>query len=209
MQMASPASVILRLIFEKGFVLSVQSLSMIILHSAKAEIGTPLISNHLSKKKVCTLATIHFSLMCLSFAKQSSLHIVAGVEFEKDRRTQKSMLRAVGQIEIRVGLMDAHCQLKSEELLNGISQVEEIGTEKGIFPKNQQSYPKYLLLLGMKRNWEPWYEGYVPGLLSIQDTFSVYQAAGKADAMLLLPRRHCVCRRHPKKNSARRNILLQ
>ncbi|KAI5396585.1 hypothetical protein KIW84_062696 [Lathyrus oleraceus] len=43
--------------------------------------------------------------------------------------------------------------------------------------------------------------GYVPGLLSIQDTFSVYQAAGKVDGMLLLPRRHCACRRHPKKLS--------
>ncbi|KAI5425312.1 hypothetical protein KIW84_031200 [Lathyrus oleraceus] len=51
MQMASPASVILRLIFEKGFMPSVQSLSLIILHSAKEEIGTHL-------KKVCTLATI-------------------------------------------------------------------------------------------------------------------------------------------------------
>ncbi|KAI5411634.1 hypothetical protein KIW84_056636 [Lathyrus oleraceus] len=60
---------------------------------------------------------------------------VAGVEFEKDRRTQKSMLRAVGQIEIRAGLMDAHCQLKSEELLNDTSQAEEIGIKKGIFPK--------------------------------------------------------------------------
>ncbi|KAI5396584.1 hypothetical protein KIW84_062695 [Lathyrus oleraceus] len=49
MQMASPASVILRLIFQKGFVPSVQSLSLIIIHSAKAEIGTHLVSNHLSK----------------------------------------------------------------------------------------------------------------------------------------------------------------
>lgn len=49
MQMASPASVILRLIFDKGFVPSVQSLSLIILHSAKAEIGTHLVLNHLSK----------------------------------------------------------------------------------------------------------------------------------------------------------------
>lgn len=136
--------------------------------------------------------------MCLSFAKQSSLRVVAGIEFEKDRRTQKSMLRVVGQIEIRVGLMDAYCRLKSEELLKGISQVEETGTKKGIFPKKQQSYPKYLLLLGMKHNWESWYEGYVPGLLSIQNTFSVYQAARKADAMLLLPRRHSACRRHQK-----------
>ncbi|KAI5420828.1 hypothetical protein KIW84_044599 [Lathyrus oleraceus] len=47
------------------------------------------------------------------------------------------MLSVVGQIEIRVGLMDAHRQLKSEELFNGISQVEEIGTEKGIFPKKK------------------------------------------------------------------------
>lgn len=70
--------------------------------------------------------------MCLGFAKQSLLHISTRVEFEKDRRTQKSMLRVVGQIEIRVDLMDAHCQLKSEELLNGTTQAKEIRTEKGI-----------------------------------------------------------------------------
>ena len=50
----------------------------------------------------------------------------------------------------------------------------------------------------MKHDWEAWYEGYVPGSLSIQDTFGVYQAAGKADAILLLPRRLSACRHHQK-----------
>ena len=77
--------------------------------------------------------------MCLGFGKQSLLHITTEVEVEKDRRTQKSILRVVGQIEIRVDLMDAHCQLKSEVLLKGIPQAEENGTEKGISPKNQQT----------------------------------------------------------------------
>ncbi|KAI5433881.1 hypothetical protein KIW84_020927 [Lathyrus oleraceus] len=70
---------------------------------------------------------------------KSLLHIATGVEVEKDRRTQKSILRAIGQIEIRADLMDAHYQLKSEVLLNGTPQEEENGTEKGISPKNQQT----------------------------------------------------------------------
>ncbi|KAI5417684.1 hypothetical protein KIW84_042337, partial [Lathyrus oleraceus] len=49
MQMASPASVILRLMLEKGFVPSVQFLSLIVFHIVKTEIGTHLVSNYLSK----------------------------------------------------------------------------------------------------------------------------------------------------------------
>ncbi|XP_058734787.1 pentatricopeptide repeat-containing protein At4g17616-like [Vicia villosa] len=49
MQMASPASIILRLMLEKGFVPSMQFLSLIVFHIVKTEIGTHLVSNYLSQ----------------------------------------------------------------------------------------------------------------------------------------------------------------
>ncbi|GAU25471.1 hypothetical protein TSUD_71250 [Trifolium subterraneum] len=47
MQMASPASVVLRLMLEKGFVPSMNLLSLIVFHIVKTEIGTYLVSTYL------------------------------------------------------------------------------------------------------------------------------------------------------------------
>ena len=78
-----------------------------------------------------------------------------------------------------------------------------MGLRRAFLQRINKRYLKYLLLLGLKRNWESCNGSYVPGLLSIQDTFSIYQAAGEADTMLLLPRRHCACRPQLELNTAR------
>lgn len=49
MQMPSPASVILRLMLNKGFVPSMNLLSLIVFHIVKTEIGSHLVSNYLSQ----------------------------------------------------------------------------------------------------------------------------------------------------------------
>ncbi|KAK8683250.1 hypothetical protein V6N13_039315 [Hibiscus sabdariffa] len=110
-----------------------------------------------------------YNIIGLDPCKQFLLHIATGSEIEKDSRLQKRILHAVGQMEIRSDLMDAHMyafkrsvlqevldhkdtfqslkqdvvpylvrsQLKSEALLNGISQAEENGNEKLSSPNNQ------------------------------------------------------------------------
>ncbi|KAL0285300.1 UNVERIFIED_CONTAM: Translation initiation factor eIF-2B subunit gamma [Sesamum calycinum] len=93
-----------------------------------------------------------YNIVGLDPTKQFLLHIAAGAEVDKDIRVQKSILRAVGQMEIRADLMDAHMyafkrkktfqslrrevlpylvrtQLRSELLLNG-AQSEENGNGK-------------------------------------------------------------------------------
>ncbi|XP_020215641.1 translation initiation factor eIF-2B subunit gamma [Cajanus cajan] len=49
-----------------------------------------------------------YDLIGLDPTKQFLVHIATGAEVDKDLRIQKSMLPAVGQIEIRADLMDAH-----------------------------------------------------------------------------------------------------
>ncbi|XP_048434448.1 translation initiation factor eIF-2B subunit gamma isoform X1 [Pyrus x bretschneideri] len=50
----------------------------------------------------------HYNIIGLDPTKQFLLYIATGAELEKDIRIQKSILRAVGQMEIRSDLMDAH-----------------------------------------------------------------------------------------------------
>ncbi|KAK8601851.1 hypothetical protein V6N13_058472 [Hibiscus sabdariffa] len=117
-----------------------------------------------------------YNIIGLDPCKQFLLHIATGSEIEKDSRLQKHILHAVGQMEIRSDLMDAHMyafkrsvlqevldqkdtfqslkqdivpylvrsQLKSEALLNGISQAEENGNEKLSSPNNQVLVSKIL-----------------------------------------------------------------
>ncbi|CAH9070671.1 unnamed protein product [Cuscuta europaea] len=49
-----------------------------------------------------------YNIVGLDPTKQFLLHIAAGFEVEKDMRVQKSILRAVGQMDIHSDLMDAH-----------------------------------------------------------------------------------------------------
>ncbi|GAB4846437.1 hypothetical protein Ancab_025442 [Ancistrocladus abbreviatus] len=63
--------------------------------------------------------------------KQFLLHVAAGTEVEKDVRIQKSILRAVGQMEIRADLMDAHLYaFKSAVLLEVLDQKENFQSLK-------------------------------------------------------------------------------
>ncbi|GAB4849495.1 hypothetical protein Ancab_004289 [Ancistrocladus abbreviatus] len=63
--------------------------------------------------------------------KQFLLHIAAGTEVEKDLRVQKSILRAVGQMEIRADLMDAHLYaFKRSVLLEVLDQKENFQSLK-------------------------------------------------------------------------------
>ncbi|WRX33104.1 Hexapeptide repeat - like 10 [Theobroma cacao] len=49
-----------------------------------------------------------YNIIGLDPGKQFLLHIATGAEIEKDTRLQKRILRAVGEMEIRSDLMDAH-----------------------------------------------------------------------------------------------------
>ncbi|RAL38953.1 hypothetical protein DM860_014779 [Cuscuta australis] len=64
--------------------------------------GGPLESGSSAKKPA------RYNIVGLDPTKQFLLHIAAGFEVEKDMRVQKSILRAVGQMDIHPDLMDAH-----------------------------------------------------------------------------------------------------
>ncbi|KAM3303317.1 translation initiation factor eIF-2B subunit gamma [Capsicum chacoense] len=57
--------------------------------------------------------------------KQFLLHVAAGAEVEKDIRVQKSILRAVGQMEIRADLMDAHMYAFKRTVLQEVLNKKE------------------------------------------------------------------------------------
>lgn len=67
-----------------------------------APVGGPSESGSSSKKPA------RYNIVGLDPTKQFLLHIASGFEVEKDMRVQKSILRAVGQMDIRPDLMDAH-----------------------------------------------------------------------------------------------------
>ncbi|KAL9272831.1 Translation initiation factor eIF2B subunit gamma-like protein [Drosera capensis] len=71
--------------------------------------------------------------------KQFLLHIAAGTEVEKDIRFQKSILRAVGQVEIRADLMDAHLYVFKRSVLMDLLE------QKGSFQSLQQDVLPYLV----------------------------------------------------------------
>ncbi|GAB2230798.1 hypothetical protein Droror1_Dr00015090 [Drosera rotundifolia] len=71
--------------------------------------------------------------------KQFLLHIAAGTEVEKDIRFQKSILRAVGQVEIRADLMDAHLYVFKRSVLMDVLE------QKGSFQSLQQDVLPYLV----------------------------------------------------------------
>ncbi|KAL8527297.1 hypothetical protein ACS0TY_005245 [Phlomoides rotata] len=69
--------------------------------------------------------TGRYNIIGLDPTKQFLLHIATGAEVEKDIRVQKSILRAVGQMEIRSDLMDAHMYaFKRSVLLDVLNQKE-------------------------------------------------------------------------------------
>ncbi|OIT38624.1 PREDICTED: translation initiation factor eIF-2B subunit gamma [Nicotiana attenuata] len=65
------------------------------------------------------------NIIGLDLTKQFLLHIAAGAEVEKDIRVQKSILRAVGQMEIRADLMDAHMYAFKRTVLQEVLNKKE------------------------------------------------------------------------------------
>ncbi|KAK4419692.1 Translation initiation factor eIF-2B subunit gamma [Sesamum alatum] len=66
-----------------------------------------------------------YNIVGLDPTKQFLLHIAAGAEVDKDIRVQKSILRAVGQMEIRADLMDAHMYAFKRSVLQDVLNQKE------------------------------------------------------------------------------------
>ncbi|XP_047341196.1 translation initiation factor eIF-2B subunit gamma [Impatiens glandulifera] len=79
------------------------------------------------------------NIIGLDPTKQFLLHIAAGSEVEKDIRVQKSILRAVGQMEIRSDLMDAHLYAFKRSVL------QEVLDQKENFHSLKQDVLPYLV----------------------------------------------------------------
>lgn len=80
-----------------------------------------------------------YNIIGLDPSKQFILHIASGIEVEKDIRIQKSILRAVGQMEFRADLMDAHLYAFKR------SALQQVLTEKPNFHSIKQDVLSYLV----------------------------------------------------------------
>ncbi|XP_062082344.1 uncharacterized protein LOC133788763 [Humulus lupulus] len=79
------------------------------------------------------------NLIGLDPTKQFLLYIATGAELEKDIRIQKSILRAVGQMEIQSDLMDAHLYAFKRSVL------QEVLDQKEAFHSLKQDVLPYLV----------------------------------------------------------------
>ncbi|KAH7837290.1 hypothetical protein Vadar_012131 [Vaccinium darrowii] len=66
-----------------------------------------------------------YNIIGLDPTRQFMLFIAAGAEVEKDVRVQKSILRAVGQMDIRADLMDAHLYAFKRSVLQEVLDQKE------------------------------------------------------------------------------------
>ncbi|KAJ7960497.1 translation initiation factor eIF-2B subunit gamma [Quillaja saponaria] len=80
-----------------------------------------------------------YNLIGLDHTKQFLLYIATGSEVEKDIRVQKSILRAVGEMEIRADLMDAHLYAFKR------SALQEVLDQKDTFHSLKQDVLPYLV----------------------------------------------------------------
>ncbi|KAF9665752.1 hypothetical protein SADUNF_Sadunf16G0156400 [Salix dunnii] len=85
-----------------------------------------------------------YNIIGLDPSKQFLLHIATGAEVEKDIRIQKSILRAVGQMEIRADLMDAHMYAFKRSVL------QEVLDEKDEFQSLKEDVLPYLVRSQLK-----------------------------------------------------------
>ncbi|CAK7330731.1 unnamed protein product [Dovyalis caffra] len=85
-----------------------------------------------------------YNVIGLDPSKQFLLHIATGAEIEKDIRIQKSILRAVGQMEIRADLMDAHMYAFKRTVL------QEVLDEKDRCQSLQEDVLPYLVQSQLK-----------------------------------------------------------
>ncbi|XP_010247225.1 PREDICTED: translation initiation factor eIF-2B subunit gamma [Nelumbo nucifera] len=80
-----------------------------------------------------------YNIIGLDPTTQFLLYIATGAEVEKDIRFQKSILRAVGQMEIRADLMDAHLYAFKRSVL------QEVLDQKDTFNSIKQDVLPYLV----------------------------------------------------------------
>ncbi|XP_043719302.1 translation initiation factor eIF-2B subunit gamma [Telopea speciosissima] len=80
-----------------------------------------------------------YNIIGLDPTRQFLLFVATGAEVEKDIRVQKSILRAVGQMEIRADLMDAHLYAFKRTVL------QEVLEQKDTFQSIQQDVLPYLV----------------------------------------------------------------
>ncbi|XP_039034269.1 translation initiation factor eIF-2B subunit gamma-like [Hibiscus syriacus] len=66
-----------------------------------------------------------YNIIGLDPGKQFLLHIATGAEIEKDARLPKRILRAVGQMEIRSDLMDAHMYAFKRSILQEVLDLKD------------------------------------------------------------------------------------
>ncbi|KAE9610432.1 hypothetical protein Lal_00006059 [Lupinus albus] len=85
-----------------------------------------------------------YDLIGLDPTKQFLIHIATGTEVGKDLRIQKSILRAVGQIEIRADLMDAHLYAFKRSVL------QEVLDQKAMFQSLKHDVLPYLVRCQLK-----------------------------------------------------------
>ncbi|XP_048324253.2 uncharacterized protein LOC107410292 isoform X3 [Ziziphus jujuba] len=85
-----------------------------------------------------------YNIIGLDPTKQFLLYIATGGELEKDIRIQKSILRAVGQMEIQSDLMDAHLYAFKRSVL------QEVLDQKETFHSVKQDVLPYLVRSQLK-----------------------------------------------------------
>ncbi|GAV62152.1 Hexapep domain-containing protein/NTP_transferase domain-containing protein [Cephalotus follicularis] len=86
----------------------------------------------------------HYNIIGLDPSKQFLLYIAAGADVEKDTRIQKSILRSVGQMEIRSDLMDAHMYAFKRSVL------QQVLDRKDMFLSLKQDVLPYLVRSQLK-----------------------------------------------------------
>ncbi|XVF47208.1 hypothetical protein PTKIN_Ptkin03bG0090700 [Pterospermum kingtungense] len=85
-----------------------------------------------------------YNIIGLDPSKQFLLHIATGAEIEKDTRLQKRVIRAVGLMEIRSDLMDAHMYAFKRSVL------QEVLDRKDTFQSLKQDVLPYLVRTQLK-----------------------------------------------------------
>ncbi|TXG73383.1 hypothetical protein EZV62_001962 [Acer yangbiense] len=85
-----------------------------------------------------------YNIIGMDPTKQFLLYIATGAEVEKDTRIQKNILRAVGQMEVRADLMDAHMYAFKRSVL------QEVLDQKDTFQSLRQDILPYLVLSQLK-----------------------------------------------------------
>ncbi|KAJ0714303.1 putative nucleotidyl transferase domain, nucleotide-diphospho-sugar transferase [Helianthus annuus] len=92
-----------------------------------------------SSGKDKTKKPVRHNIVGLDLTQQFLLYIAAGMEVEKDIKVQKSILRAVGKMEIHADLMDAHLYAFKRSVL------QQVLNQKQTFRSLKQDVLPYLV----------------------------------------------------------------